>query len=88
MERYFEIGDVVANAVSGVVGVVDDFYTPRASVYTEPIEYTIVITETGHKYSAPTETWYLNTDQYESDVSEYNNGLRSYYKKRERMEEY
>lgn len=52
MERNFEIGDRVVCKQSGVVGVAIRFYKPTACA-----EQTMVRTEDGRKYHAPTYEW-------------------------------
>jgi hypothetical protein len=51
-KRKVNIGDTVLCTVSGVVGVVLSFYYPTSCE-----EQTMVLTEDGRKYHAPTYTW-------------------------------
>ena len=51
-KRTFNIGDKVICVVSGVIGVVEKFYTPTACA-----EQTMVITQDGRRYHAPTCEW-------------------------------
>ena len=50
--RTFYIGDKVICVSSGVIGVVEKFYTPTTCA-----EQTMVITQDGRKYHAPTREW-------------------------------
>lgn len=52
MEREFNIGDRILCTVSGVVGKCIGFYTPTACE-----EQTMVLTDDGRRYHAPTSTW-------------------------------
>ena len=52
MKRSFGIGDKVICADSGVVGIVIKFYYPTGCE-----EQTMVETEDGRRYHAPTRTW-------------------------------
>lgn len=52
MEREFDIGDRILCTVSGVVGKCISFYTPTACE-----EQTMVLTDDGRLYHAPTSTW-------------------------------
>lgn len=52
MNRIFEIGDKVKCIESGVCGIVTRFYYPTACA-----EQTMVRTEDGRQYHAPTSMW-------------------------------
>lgn len=54
--RSFDIGDEIINIQTGVVGKCIKFYVPTACE-----EQTMVVTEDGRKYHAPTSTWKLRT---------------------------
>lgn len=58
MKRDFDIGDRVVCVLSGVVGEVIRFYFPTACP-----EQTMVLTDDGRKYHAPTTEW----KKYKSD---------------------
>lgn len=55
MEREFNIGDRILCTVSGVVGKCISFYTPTACE-----EQTMVLTDDGRRYHAPTSTWVVS----------------------------
>lgn len=52
MDRSFDIGDTVLCIESGVVGEVLSFYTPTSCE-----KQTMVLTDDGRKYHAPTNCW-------------------------------
>lgn len=52
MRRDFDIGDRVVCISSGVIGEVIRFYFPTACA-----EQTMVLTDDGRKYHAPTAEW-------------------------------
>lgn len=52
MKRPFDIGDKVICTETGVYGIVEEFYYPTTCA-----EQTMVRTEDGRKYHAPTSTW-------------------------------
>ena len=52
MESIFDIGDTVICYDSGVVGVIESFYTPTSCE-----EQTMVRTKDGRKYHAPSNSW-------------------------------
>lgn len=52
MKRDFDIGDKIICRESGVVGKVIKFYTPTSCA-----EQTMVVTNGGRKYHAPTMLW-------------------------------
>ena len=52
MKRPFDIGDKVICKASGVIGIVEKFYVPTACA-----EQTMVITDDGRRYHAPTSEW-------------------------------
>lgn len=54
MSRQFNIGDRIICTASGVVGKCIKFYVPTACE-----EQTMVITDDGRKYHAPTKEWRL-----------------------------
>lgn len=54
MSRRFNIGDRIICTASGVVGKCIKFYVPTACE-----EQTMVITDDGRKYHAPTKEWRL-----------------------------
>ena len=54
MNRTFNIGDRIVCTVTGVVGKCIKFYTPTASA-----EQTMVLTDDGRRYHAPTSEWKL-----------------------------
>lgn len=52
MNRKFELGDLVICETSGVIGKAIKFYIPTACA-----EQTMVLTDDGRKYHAPTSEW-------------------------------
>ena len=52
MSRNFDIGDKVICVISGVIGIVEKFYVPTSCA-----EQTMVITQDGRRYHAPTSEW-------------------------------
>lgn len=57
MDRGFDIDDRVICRESGVIGQVLKFYKPTACK-----EQTLVKTDDGHEYHAPTKTWVKTTE--------------------------
>lgn len=57
MDRLFEIGDRVVCNDSGVIGKVLKFYKPTACD-----EQTLIKTDDGREYHAPTSTWIKTTE--------------------------
>lgn len=63
MERKFDINDRVICRESGVVGKVLRFYVPTSCA-----EQTMVLTDDGREYHAPTSTWVKCSEIQKSSV--------------------
>lgn len=62
--RGFNIGDRVICTVSGVSGIVEQFYVPTACE-----EQTMVLTNDGRRYHAPTRQWMRYGEQCREEIS-------------------
>lgn len=63
MERKFKIGDRVICKISGVYGTCISFYVPTSCE-----EQTMVLTDDGRRYHAPTSSWEIYTENCESGI--------------------
>lgn len=63
MERKFEIGDQIICKISGVYGTCIGFYVPTSCE-----EQTMISTDDGRRYHAPTSLWELYTENCESGI--------------------
>ena len=63
MERKFEIGDRIICKISGVYGTCIGFYVPTSCE-----EQTMISTDDGRRYHAPTSLWELYTENCESGI--------------------
>lgn len=65
MKRTFDIGDKVVCAETGVRGIVKEFYYPTTCP-----EQTMIRTEDGRLYHAPTSTWVRENLHLRKDCNE------------------
>ncbi len=76
MDRKFEVGDRIVCVTTGVVGLCLDFYTPTGCE-----EQTMVLTDDGRRYHAPTSEWIVTAKVdprgYEGEETENNEFLKS-----------
>lgn len=77
MDRKFEVGDRIVCVTTGVVGLCLDFYTPTGCE-----EQTMVLTDDGRRYHAPTSEWVvtakLDPRGYEGEEAANNEFLQPY----------
>lgn len=67
--RNFDISDRVICVVSGVSGIVEKFYVPTSCE-----EQTMVLTDNGRRYHAPTRCW-RRCDEQCAKEAHYENGI-------------
>lgn len=77
MDRNFEVGDRIMCVTTGVVGLCLEFYTPTGCE-----EQTMVLTDDGRRYHAPTREWMVTAKVeprgYEGEETENNEFFNSY----------